>query len=841
MKKFDITGMSCAACSARVEGAVSKLSGVSSCSVNLLTNSMTVEGDAASEDIISAVVAAGYGASEKGEKPKNENKDLQKTPIFARLISSCIILVFLMYISMGHVMLGAPVPPILAASPIAIALLEMLLAAAVMVINQRFFISGVRAVINLSPNMDTLVSLGSGASFIFSVAKTFEMCFAPVGANLSHYLHELYFESAAMILALITVGKLLEEMAKGKTTDAIRSLISLSPKLATVERDGAEVVIPAADVRVGDIFILRPGESVPADGVVVFGESSISEAALTGESVPVDKTVGDSVLSATVNQSGYLKCRATKVGGDTTIASVIKLVEDASATKPPIAKAADKVSGIFVPLVMGISIITLIIWLAVGAGAAYAIGRAVSVLVISCPCALGLATPVAIMVGGGVGAKSGILYKSAEAIELCGRASIVALDKTGTITTGRPKVTDIIPLSDISKAELLMLAASLEEKSEHPLAKAITECASEEEISLSGVSEFSVLAGSGVRGELMGEELFGGSLSFISSKTDISEEIRALYAELAEGGKTPVFFTKGGELLGIIALMDTLREDSAEAIARLRGEGLKVVMLTGDNKKTATAIGSSAGVDLVISDMMPGDKESEIRRLSEEGRVIMVGDGINDAPSLARADVGIAIGGGTDIAIESADVVLMRDSLSDVVRAVRLGRAALRNIYQNLFWAFIYNSVGIPLAAGAFVHLLGWEMSPMIGALAMSLSSFSVVMNALRLNFFPKSEAKREDRIRKNCSGENSVRIPSAELKSVGKEAGRMTLKMKIEGMMCPHCEGRVKATLEAIDGVISADVSHKTGEAIVTLTEASGEKLSSAVEAQGYKVISVE
>ena len=833
MRQFEISGMSCAACSARVEKAVSATAGVDKCSVNLLTNSMTVEGSAADEEIISAVVKAGYAASVKGEKSReNVNKDSQNNgekKILGRLVASIVLLLPLMYLSMGHVMWGAPLPSFMSENPMMIAILQMLISGIVLVINQKFFIGGFKAVLSGSPNMDTLVALGSGVSYAYSVFVTLSMSAEPS----AHLLHRLYFESAAMILTLITVGKMLEERAKGKTTDAIKSLISLSPKTATVVRDGAEVTILATDVRVGDIFLVRPGEAIPVDGVVIKGESSVNEAALTGESVPVDKQTNDRVLAATINQSGFLKCEATKVGGDTAIASVIRMVEDASATKAPIAKLADRVSGIFVPVVMGIAILTFIAWSLINGDFGGALSRGISVLVISCPCALGLATPVAIMVGSGVGAKCGVLFKNAEALELTGRARTIALDKTGTITKGEPEVVNVICARDFSEGELLSVAYALEKNSEHPLAKAVTVYAKAWDNNLA-LTDFKALAGNGVYGRMqnaefriqnaecrMQNEVYGGSYKFISTICDLSafdEEYNSLTAE----GKTPLFFVRDGKPLGLIAVADTVREDSARAIADMKAMGLRVVMLTGDNRRTAEAIGSLAGVDEVISDLLPADKEGTIRALCEKDKVIMVGDGINDAPALTRADVGMAIGGGTDIAIESANVVLMRDSLSDVVDAVRLGRRVLLNIRENLFWAFLYNSIGIPLAAGLF----GLSLNPMFGAAAMSLSSFCVVTNALRLNTFkPKY----------NKTKKNHQNTKKKEVKQV-------KITMKIQGMMCPHCEGRVRDTLNALDCVESAEVSHVTDSAVVTPKgDCPKEVLIAAVEGAGYKVISVE
>ena len=825
MKQFDISGMSCAACSARVEKAVSSTPGVDSCAVNLLTNSMTVEGSASDEIIIAAVEKAGYGASLKTENnSKNVNKDSQKatkSSVLPRLIASVVLLIPLMYITMGHLMLNAPLPASLATNPMAIALIEMLISGVILVINQRFFISGFRATVNLSPNMDTLVALGSGVSYLYSLYVVFLMTVE----SSAHHLHHLYFESAAMILTLITVGKMLEERAKGRTTDAISSLISLSPKTATVIRGGVETTIPSSDVRVGDVFVLRPGESVPVDGVVIEGESSVNEAALTGESVPVDKHKGDRVLCATVNQSGFLKCEATRVGEDTAIASVIKMVEDASATKAPIAKLADKVSGIFVPVVIGIATLTFVIWMLINGDPSVALSRGISVLVISCPCALGLATPVAIMVGSGVGAKQGILFKNAEALELTGRAEVVALDKTGTITKGEPDVTNVIYSRESDINELMSIAYALEKHSEHPLAKAIVGYA--EGYGEVNVNDFKALAGNGVYGRVQKagyssiHEAYGGSYKFISTLCDLSD-YNEDYEALTSEGKTPLFFIMDGSPLGLIALADTVRDDSAQAIGDMKAMGLRVVMLTGDNRRTAEAIGRIAGVDEVISDLLPDGKEETVRGLCEKNKVIMVGDGINDAPALTRAHVGMAIGGGTDIAIESANVVLMRDSLCDAVDAIRLGRRVLLNIKENLFWAFLYNTIGIPLAAGLF----GLALDPMFGAAAMSISSFCVVTNALRLNTFKSNYNKTN----KNDDKTNE------------KEEKTMKITMKIQGMMCPHCEGRVRDTLNALDCVESCQVSHERDEAIVVpKADCTKEILTAAVEGAGYKVISVE
>lgn len=819
MKSFNVIGMSCAACSARVEKAVSGTEGVVSCSVNLLTNSMTVEGSATDEAIIDAVVNAGYGASlktENNDENANNSQKSEEKRVLIRLIASVCLLIPLMYLSMGYVMWSFPLPAFMA-KPYVIALLQLIISGAVLLINQKFFISGFKAVINRSPNMDTLVALGSGVSYIYSISVFINMFGAE---NPHHSLHGLYFESAAMILTLITVGKMLEARAKGRTTDAIKSLISLAPKTATVIRDGKERVVLASEVLVEDIFIVRPGESIPVDGVVIEGGSSVNESALTGESVPVDKQIGDRVLAATQNTSGFMKCRATKVGGDTAIASVIRMVEDAASSKAPIAKIADKVSGFFVPCVLGIAIITLAVWLLIDGDFAHALARGISVLVISCPCALGLATPVAIMVGSGVGAKLGILFKSAEALELTGRANIVALDKTGTITKGEPQVVNVIYSKDSSKTELLSIAYAIEKNSEHPLARAVSDYAEGWDSKLE-LTDFKSLAGSGVYARLGGSEIYGGSYKFISTLCDISA-FDEDYISLSSEGKTPLFFIKDKKPLGLIAVADTLREDSAEAIKDMQAMGLKVVMLTGDNARTAEAIGREAGVDEIIYDLLPDGKESAIRSLSENGRVIMVGDGINDAPALTRADVGMAIGGGTDIAIESADVVLVRDSLSDVAGAVKLGRSVLRNIKQNLFWAFCYNLVGIPLAAGLF----GLELDPMFGAAAMSLSSFCVVTNALRLNRFKSKYNKTNKNSRKNGR----------------KEKENMKITMKIQGMMCPHCEGRVRDVLSALPCVELAEVSHKDDVAIITPKgECPHELLIKTVEDAGYKVLSVE
>ncbi len=825
MKKFDISGMSCAACSARVERAVSSLEGVDVCAVNLLTGSMVVDGDVSDEEIIDAVTRAGYGARSSGkkeEKAKNDNENLQNSEektVLLRFITSLILLVPLMYVSMGVVMFSLPMPFI--SSPLSLAVIELILSLLIIFINRKFFINGVRGLIHASPNMDTLVSLGSGASLVYSTVLLFLMCEgAFFGEDIHHYLHGLYFESCAMILVLITLGKMLEARAKGKTTNAIKSLMDLSPKTAAVVRDGKESIIPAEELVVGDIFILRPGDAIPSDGVIVEGESAVNESALTGESLPVDKTVGDKVFSATVNGNGYLKCRATEVGENTTIASIIKMVEDATATKAPISRLADKISGIFVPCVIAISAVTFIVWMLLGAEIGEALSRAIAVLVISCPCALGLATPVAIMVGGGVGAKMGILYKSAEALELAGRAKVIALDKTGTLTSAEMQAVDVIPGRGYTEDDLLAFAYSLEIKSEHPLAVAVCKLA-EGRVKPYDAENFSAIPGGGVKAYVFGDEILGGSYKFISESVGVPENLRTDYERLSREGKTPLFFTKNGESLGVIAVSDSIRADSRDAVSALKNMGLRVVMLTGDNRRTADAVADAVGIDEVRAELLPADKEAAIRTLSEEGRVIMVGDGINDAPSLGRADVGMAIGGGTDIAVESADVLLVRESLSGVVNAVRLGKAVLRNIKENLFWAFIYNTLGIPVAAGVLLPIFGIELSPMLGAAAMSVSSLCVVSNALRLNTFREKKFITEE-------------------KKTKKENKKVTVTMKIEGMMCPHCEARVKSALEAIDGVLSAEVSHKSGEALITVDGDNFDRkiLDDAVQNQGYNVI---
>ncbi|MBQ8697000.1 MAG: heavy metal translocating P-type ATPase [Clostridia bacterium] len=807
MQQYKVTGMSCAACSARVEKAVGALAGVEVCSVNLLTGDMSVDGTVTADEVISAVEKAGYGATLKGAKKENNKEEVledKATPaLVRRLIASLIFLALLMYISMGHTMWGWPVPAFIADYPIANALTQLLLAAIVMVINQRFFISGFTALARRSPNMDSLVALGSGAAFDYSTYTLYTMI---MGEH--HGLHDLYFESAAMILALITVGKMLESRSKGKTTDALRSLMSLAPKSATVIRDGKEVTVDISDVVKGDIFTVRPGENIPVDGVVVEGDSAVNESALSGESVPVDKSAGSRVYAATVNTSGYLKCEATEVGEDTTLSQIIKMVENASATKAPIAKIADKVSGIFVPVVIAIAVIATAVWLAVGESFGFAIARGISVLVISCPCALGLATPVAIMVGSGVGAKNGILFKSAVSLEETGRVKIVALDKTGTVTEGQPEVTDIIAEDE---GKLLSAAYSLEVKSEHPLARAVVRYCEGKGISSLAAEDFAALAGNGVRGTLDGRALLGGSLKYMSEHISIPEEIKEASNRLSEEGKTPLAFALDGEMLGVIAVADRVKTDSAQAEKALRAMGLRVVMLTGDNERTARAVAANAGIDEVIAGVLPDGKEQVIRSLASEGKVVMVGDGINDAPALTAADVGIAIGAGTDVAIDAADVVLMHSRLTDVVGAIRLSRATLRNIHENLFWAFFYNALGIPLAAGVFIPLLGWELNPMFGAAAMSLSSFCVVTNALRLNLFKLNTQEKK----------------------------KLEITLKIEGMMCGHCSGRVKKVLEALPEVESADVSHESGTAVIKLCgDITAEALAKVVEAEGYKVV---
>ena len=833
MQQYHVTGMSCAACSARVEKAVSQVAGVQSCSVSLLTNSMGVEGDVKPQAIIQAVEAAGYGASVKGaarEKPDAADalRDTETPAILRRLIASLVFLTALMALSMGH-MLGLPLPPFLAENPVAFGLSQLLLAAVVMVINQKFFISGFKGLLHRAPNMDTLVALGSGASFAWSTYTLFLMSAEQAGGDMAsamNRMHDFYFESAAMILTLITVGKLLEAKSKGRTTDALRSLMNLSPKTAVVVRGGVETEVGVESVQQGDIFIVRAGGSIPVDGIVVEGSCAVDEAALTGESVPVDKDVGDSVSAATVNRSGYIKCRATRVGEDTTLSQIIKMVSDAAATKAPIAKIADRVSGIFVPAVIGIAILTAIIWLVVGQTAGFALARAISVLVISCPCALGLATPVAIMVGSGVGARNGILFKSAVALEETGRLQTVVLDKTGTITRGEPTVTDILPSGTTDG--LRTAAYALEARSEHPLGKAVVACAEARHIPLREITDYQTHAGNGLSAVQNGKALCGGSLSFIQTKCAVPEAVLQAADRFADEGKTPLFFSESDRLLGVIAVADVLKPDSPAAIRDLKSMGLRVVMLTGDNQKTAAAIGRQAGVDEVIAGVLPDGKAAAIERLCADGKTAMVGDGINDAPALTKADVGVAIGAGTDVAIDAADVVLMKSRLSDVPAAIRLGRATLRNIRENLFWAFIYNVIGIPLAAGAFIAAFGWQLNPMFGAAAMSLSSFCVVTNALRLNF-ARIRPKQADPSKPFEAADHPIKV---------KEPTTMTVTMNIKGMMCEHCEARVKKTLEAIPQVEKAEVSHKEGRAVVTLREeVPFEVLKQAVEAQDYTV----
>ena len=834
MEQYNITGMSCAACSARVEKAVSAVNGVTSCSVSLLTNSMGVEGTALSGDIISAVEKAGYGASVKGAEKisvseDNSLKDTETPVLKKRLISSLVFLLVLMYFSMGHMMWGFPLPNFFENNHVAMGLVQLILAAVVMVINQKFFISGFKSLFHRSPNMDTLVALGSAASFVYSTYALFAMTDAQVKGNsdaVMSYMHEFYFESAAMILTLITVGKMLEARSKGRTTDALKGLISLTPKTAVIEIDGAEKTVPVEQVKKGDIFVVRPGESIPVDGVIVSGSSAVNESALTGESIPVDKVCGDSVSAATINQSGFIRCEAKRVGEDTTLAQIIKTVSDAQATKAPIAKIADKVSGVFVPVVISIALVTLAVWLLVGQTVGFAVARAVSVLVISCPCALGLATPVAIMVGSGMGAKSGILFKTAESLETAGRTQIVALDKTGTVTNGTPEVTDIIPTEGISKEELLKLAYSLEKNSEHPLAKAVTVKAESENITAYEVTDFKAMSGSGIKARNNGDTLTGGNLKMISKVGTVPKELAEHGESLSAEGKTPLYFAKDNKILGIIAVADTIRDDSTKAIAELKNMGIHVVMLTGDNEKTANVIGKLAGVDEVVAGVLPSGKERVITKLKEYGNVAMVGDGINDAPALTSADVGIAVGAGTDIAIDAADVVLMKSRLSDVSAAIRLSRKTLKNIHENLFWAFIYNVIGIPLAAGVYIHLFGWQLNPMFGAAAMSLSSFCVVTNALRLNFFDIHSSKRDKKIN-----------PTEEIK-IEKEQNTMEITLNIKGMMCPHCEATVKKALEEFSGVESAEVSHEKGTAVVKVNgEVNVDELKKAVVDKGYEV----
>lgn len=845
MKQYEVTGMSCAACSARVEKAVSKVPGVTSCSVSLLTNSMGVEGTASDQEIVNAVVAAGYGAAPKGAKKEQTVaeeeealKDHETPKLRKRLIASVIFLVVLMYFSMGHMMWGWPVPAAMKDNHVAMGMLQMLLTIIIMVINQKFFVSGFTSLLHGAPNMDTLVALGAGASFGYSTYALFAMTGAQVRGDMDAvmgYMHEFYFESAAMILTLITVGKMLESNAKGRTTDALKSLMRLAPKTATVVRDGQEVTVSIAEVRQGDIFVVRPGENIPVDGIVIEGSSAVNEAALTGESIPVDKQKGSSVSAATTNQSGFLRCEATRVGEDTTLSQIIRMVSDAAATKAPIAKIADKVSGVFVPTVIIIAGITIIVWLIAGKDVGFALARGISVLVISCPCALGLATPVAIMVGNGMGAKNGILFKNAVALENAGKTQIVALDKTGTITTGKPRVTDILPAKEYTERELMQLAADLESSSEHPLAKAVMEHAKTIGISNTAVHDFQALPGNGlsaVRGE---DLLLGGSVSYMQQKVsvDAAMTMTEQAKKLAEEGKTPLLFAKNHTCAGLVAVADTIKEDSPQAVAKLREMGIRVIMLTGDNERTAKAIGAQAGVDEVIAGVMPEGKEAEIRKLREHGRVAMVGDGINDAPALTRADTGIAIGAGTDVAIDAASVVLVKSRLRDVPAAIRLSRATLRNIHENLFWAFFYNVIGIPLAAGVWYPVFGWKLNPMFGAAAMSLSSFCVVTNALRLNLF-------------SVHGKaNKKAVPAAkptEMKISESEETKMTKTMHIEGMMCGHCEATVKKALEALPEVTSAEVSHEAGTAVVTSsTEVADDVLKKTVEEKDYKVTAID
>ena len=855
MEQFNVTGMSCAACSARVEKAVSKVPGVTSCSVSLLTNSMGVEGTASSADIIKAVQDAGYGASPKAAggaaAASSTNADLDaladhETPkLKRRLIASVGFLLVLMYFSMGHMMWGWPLPRWFDGNHIAMGLVQLLLAGIVMVINQKFFINGFKGLIHRSPNMDTLVALGSMASFVWSTYALFAMTRAQVDGNselVMHYMMEFYFESAAMILTLITVGKMLEARSKGKTTDALKSLMKLAPKTATLLRDGAEVTVGIEQVQKGDIFVVRPGENVPVDGIVLEGSSAVNESALTGESIPVDKAEGDKVSAATTNQSGFLKCQATRVGEDTTLSQIIKMVSDAAATKAPIAKIADTVSGFFVPAVITIAVITTIVWLLLGRELGYALARGISVLVISCPCALGLATPVAIMVGNGLGAKNGILFKTAASLEAAGRTQIVALDKTGTITSGEPKVTDILPAEGVTEGELLTLAAALERKSEHPLAKAVLAYTEAQKLDAPEVTDFAALPGNGLAAKLDGVDIFAGSAVFIQTKVTVPAALQEKAAALSAQGKTPLFFGGADRLLGIIAVADTIKEDSPRAIKELQNMGIRVVMLTGDNQRTADAIGRQAGVDEVIAGVLPDGKEAVIRQLQASGKVAMVGDGINDAPALTRADTGIAIGAGTDVAIDAADVVLMNSKLSDVPAAIRLSRATLRNIHENLFWAFIYNVIGIPLAAGVFIPF-GLTLNPMFGAAAMSLSSFCVVSNALRLNLFDLHSTKRDHAPKNASSLPAAMTQPAAvENKESTKEDNSMKKTLNVEGMMCGHCEARVKKALEALPEVDEAVVSHEAGTAIVTLNaEVADDVLKKAVEDQDYKVTGIQ
>ena len=850
MEQYTVTGMSCAACSARVEKAVSKVPGVTACSVSLLTNSMGVEGTASSQEIIAAVENAGYGAAEKGGEKKSsavgaaEAEDLLKdreTPVLKRrLFTSIGFLAVLMYISMGHMMWGWPVPAVLAGNHVAMGLIQMILAAIVMIINQKFFISGFKSLWHRAPNMDTLVALGSGASFVYSTYALFAMTDVQMRGDMAgvmNYMHEFYFESAAMILTLITVGKMLEARSKGKTTDALKSLMKLAPKTATILSDGVETEVSIEQVKKGDIFVVRPGENIPVDGIVLEGSSAVNEAALTGESIPVDKAEGDRVSAATVNQSGFIRCEATRVGEDTTLSQIIQMVSDAAATKAPIAKVADRVSGVFVPVVITIAVLTIIVWLAAGQGIGFALARGISVLVISCPCALGLATPVAIMVGNGMGAKNGIMFKTAVSLEEAGKMQVVALDKTGTITSGEPRVTDMIPAEGIDEKELLRMACALERKSEHPLARAVLERAKDLQMPEAEVSDFRALPGNGLSAVFEGAALCGGSLKFIRTQAEVTESVRIQAERLAEEGKTPLFFARDGKLIGMIAVADVMKEDSPQAIRELQNMGIHVVMLTGDNERTAKAIGKQAGVDEVIAGVLPDGKESVIRELKARGKVAMVGDGINDAPALTRADIGIAIGAGTDIAIDAADVVLMKSRLSDVPAAIRLSRATLKNIHENLFWAFIYNIIGIPLAAGLWYPVFGLKLNPMFGAAAMSLSSFCVVSNALRLNFFNMRNGAKDKKVKtKNHGNPKEAHVEN------DKEEKNMEKIMNIEGRMCGHCEARVKKCLENLPEVKEAVVSHEKGTAVVELNgEISDEVLKKTVEDQDYTVTGIQ
>ena len=851
MEQYIVTGMSCAACSARVEKAVSGVEGVTSCSVSLLTNSMGVEGTASQAAVIQAVEEAGYGASPKGgqEQAKEGGFDSlqdslkdRETPVLRRrLLSSVIFLLLLMYLSMGHMMWGWPLPSFFEGNHVAMGLAQLLLTVIIMVLNQKFFISGFKSLWHRAPNMDTLVALGSSAAFVYSTYALFAMTDAQVKGDadaVMGYMHELYFESAAMILTLITVGKMLEAYSKGKTTDALKGLMNLAPKTAVLVRDGAEIEVPVEQVKKGDIYVVRPGGNIPVDGVVLEGNSAVDESALTGESIPVDKVQGDNVSAATINQSGVLRCEAIRVGEDTTLSKIIQMVSDAAATKAPIAKIADQVSGVFVPAVVTIAVITILVWLLLGKDIGFALARGISVLVISCPCALGLATPVAIMVANGVGARNGILFKTAVSMEETGKTAIVALDKTGTITQGEPKVTDILPAEGVTEGQLLEDAFHLEQMSEHPLARAVLDYGTQKGVSSKEVGEFQALPGNGLSAVCEGVHLTGGSVAYISSRTALSDKVNQQAQELADQGKTPLCFLRDDRYIGMIAVADVIKEDSPRAVRELQNMGIHVVMLTGDNRRTAEAIGAQAGVDEVVADVLPDGKEIVIRQLQKFGKVAMVGDGINDAPALTRADMGIAIGAGTDVAIDAADVVLMKSRLSDVPAAIRLSRAALRNIHENLFWAFIYNVIGIPLAAGVWIPLFGWKLNPMFGAAAMSLSSFCVVTNALRLNLFKLHNAGR-DRKRKNAVAVNIISDSSNNKKE---EDNQMTKTIYIEGMMCGHCEAHVKKALEAIDGVAEAQVSHEKGTAVVTLTaDVEDEVLTKAVEEQDYKVVSVE